>query len=576
MVDDLPRSGDITDSGFFGTEGGDGAAALDPAVIELVDELMANAPEGRGGLVQVLLGLQRAFDRVSWRVQELVADRYGMSPAQVAGLVSFFPKLSNERRGRMKLDVCAGSACWLSGSSVIPGVLEEETSGLEGSDGEPRIVSGERCRGVADNPFFTGQNRQILGRCGVVDPEDIDHAVALGAYDGLQLVIAGGDPSSVINLVKRNGLQERGGSGFPVGLKWAVVAETSGDQKFVVGNGEGGDRGPTAGRTLLEGDPHSVIEGMAIAGFAVGARVGRLFLRSEHELAVARAERAVAQAHKRGFVGRDVLGSGFDFSVEICEDAGASMSGEETALINVLQGRRGVARPRPPFPSVSGLWGQPTLISNLETLANIPAIVRNAESGDDGDAGRTRVVGVSGRVRRPGLAEIPLGATVSDVVGGIAGGCSKGEIRAVHVGGLGGVTLRADQLETVIDFATIREFGGLLSSGGLLVLGGDDCPVALMKYFVAVCAEESCGTCPPCRIGTQVVLGLLDRIENGEADAADLDRLERMARHIRRTSLCEHGRSAARSVLASLASFREVYEAHLSAVGCPHRENPAE
>lgn len=252
------------------------------------------------------------------------------------------------------------------------------------------------------------------------------------------------------------------------------------------------------------------------------------------------------------------------------------MSGEETALINALQGRRGVARPRPPFPTVSGLWGQPTLISNLETLANIPLIVRHAETGGGCNAGQTRVVGVSGRVRRPGLAEVPLGAKVSDVVVGIAGDCNEGEIQAVHVGGLGGVTLRPDQLETLIDFAAIREFGGHLSSGGMVVLGEDDCPVAMVRFLVAKCAEESCGTCPPCRIGTQVMLRLLDLVENGGADTADLDRLERLARHIRKTSLCEHGRNAARTVLASLGNFREAYIAHLSDGGCPNGMNPVE
>jgi NADH-quinone oxidoreductase subunit F len=339
----------------------------------------------------------------------------------------------------------------------------------------------------------------------------------------------------------------------------------------VIGSGEDGDPGLTVSRTLLEGDPHSVVEGMVIAGFAVGARTGRLILRSEHALGVARMERAVIEARRLGFVGRDICGSGFEFDIEVCEDAGASMSGEETALINVLQGRRGVARPRPPFPTVSGLWGQPTLVSNLETLANIPLIVRHAVTGGGGQPGHTRVVGLSGRVRRPGLAEISIRTTVSRVLDEIAGGCSVQAIRAVHVGGLGGVTLRPDQLETVVDFGAIREHGGQLGSGGLLVLGEGDCPVALAKYFVEVCARESCGTCPPCRIGTEVVLGLLERVELGEAGPLDLKQIERLARHIRKTSLCEHGRNAARTMLASLANFRDTYEEHLSRGGCPAR-----
>ena len=429
--------------------------------------------------------------------------------------------------------------------------------------------SGRRYRGMADNPFFANQDRQVLTRCGVVDPEDVDHAVSLGAYDALKRALADLDPVKIIDLVKRSGLQERGGAGFPVGLKWAVVADTPGEIRYVVGNGEAGDPGPTADRTLLEGDPHGIIEGMAIAGFAVGAREGRLFLRSEHPQAVARAEGAVAQARQRGFLGSQILGSPFDFSIEICENAGASMGGEETSLLNALQGGRGVARPRPPFPAVSGLWGCPTLINGLETLANIPLIVLPERLGTDVRPARTKVVSVSGAVSRPGVAEVPLGTSLTEIVVELAGGSAGDDVLGVHLGGPGGVSLSRSQLDTTIDFGSLRTHEAHLGSGSLVVLGADSCPVALARFLVAFCAEESCGTCPPCRIGTRAVLNLLDGISSGEAEASDLHRLERLCRHIRRTSLCELGRNAAGSVIAGLRNFRENYESHLSGRGCP-------
>jgi NADH-quinone oxidoreductase subunit F len=430
-------------------------------------------------------------------------------------------------------------------------------------------VTGCRFRGLADNPFFANQDRRVMARCGVVDPEDIDHAIALGAYGALRRSLVDLDPVKVLDLVKRSGLQERGGAGFPVGLKWALVADTPGEIRYVIGNGEGGDPGPTADRTLLEGDPHRIVEGMAIAGFAVGAREGRLFLRSEHRLAVARAEQAVAQARQRGFLGSTILGSSFDFSIEICENAGASMGGEETSLLNLLQGRRGVARPRPPFPAVSGLWGCPTLINSLETLANIPLIVLPDQLGDGVCSAGTKVVCVSGAVSRPGVAEVPLGTSLARIVEDVAGGAADDGVLGVHFGGPGGVTLPRSQLNTTVDFGSLRSHDAHLGSGSLVVFGSNSCPVALARYYVAFCAQESCGTCPPCRIGTRVVLNLLDRLSSGQAEASDLDRLERLCRHIRTTSLCELGRNACGSVLTGLCNFRENYEAHLSGGGCP-------
>lgn len=431
---------------------------------------------------------------------------------------------------------------------------------------EPDQATGGSFRGRADNPFFAGQVRRVLGRCGVVDPEDLDHAVSLGAYHGLQRVVAGLDPAQVVEAVKRSGLRELGGPGFPVGLKWALVADTPGDGRFVVGNGDSGDPGLTVDRTLVEGDPHAIIEGLAIAGFAVGARQGRLFLRSEHALAVARARRAVAQARRRGFVGPAVLGSTFGFEIEILESAGACTGGEETALINLLQGRRAAARPRPPFPAVRGLWGRPTLINTLETLANVPLVFDQRHDGP-GPGRLTKVVAVTGAVARPGLVEVPLGTPVARVVEEIAGSGGRDRLRAVHIGGPGGLTLGPDDLETAIDHDVLREAGASLGSGGLVVLAEDDCVVRLARYLVAACAEQSCGTCPPCRIGTRVLLNLVDRVSSGAGETGDLESLTRLCHHIRRTSLCEIGRAAPMAVISGLDRFRREWEAHLAGRG---------
>jgi len=430
-------------------------------------------------------------------------------------------------------------------------------------------VSGRRFRGLADNPFFANQERQVLARCGVVDPESVGHAVALGAYSALRRSVEKLDPMRIIDLVKRSGLRERGGAGFPVGLKWAVVAEAPGVHRFVIGNGDGGGPGPTVDRTLLEGDPHGVIEGMAIAAFAVGAREGRLFLRSEHATGVARAERAVAQARRQGYLGRAIFGTTFDFDIEICESAGASIGGEETSLLNVIQGGRGVARPRPPFPAVSGLWKRPTLINSLETLATIPLLMRPERLGAESPPAGTKAVCVSGAVSRPGVAEVSLGTPVSEVIEDIAGGSTNGDVLAAHLGGIGGATLGPDRFDTTIDFGSLRSFGADLGSGSVLVLGAGDCPVALVRSLVAFCAEESCGTCPPCRIGSRAILNLLDRVGSGQAEAAQLDQLERLCRHVRRTSMCELGRRTSISVLTGLQNFRESFERHLSGRGCP-------
>lgn len=528
MAGEVPRVGEVADSAFFGAEGGDGPEALDPAVVALIDDLISRSIPGREGLLSVLLGVQHTFDRVSWRVQELVADRYGMSAAQVAGVVGFYPELSPERRASER---SPGGAC------------------------EP----APPVRRAYD----------VLSRCGVVDPEDIEHAVRLGAYKALRRALVDCEPATLIDRVKRSGLQERGGSGFPVGLKWALVAGTEADHRFVVGNGDGLGAEPTVDQVLLEADPHRVIEGMVLAGYAVGAGQGRLFLRSEYRAGIERMERALAQARRAGFLGHRVAGSGVDFDIEICHSAGASIGGEETSLINLIQGRRATARPRPPFPAVSGLWDRPTLINRLETLANIPAIVAR-----DGDAttpapGTSKVIGVSGPGIEPFLAEVPLGTTVAELVDAFLDGEVVRRIRAVHVGGPGGASFGPDRFDTALDYGAMRGLGANLGTAGVVVLDESVCPVAHTRSLVAASAAESCGSCPPCRIGTRVVLDLLDGVEAGRAAVSDLDRLDRLCRHIAETSLCELGRNATVPVLTGLRFLRREYERHGVDGGCP-------
>jgi NADH-quinone oxidoreductase subunit F len=429
-------------------------------------------------------------------------------------------------------------------------------------------VTGRKIRGLADNPFFTGQDRRVLARCGVIDPESIGDAVAHGAYHGLRRAVAEVDPAGIIDAVKRSGLQERGAQGFPVGLKWSLVAESPSETRYVIGNGEGGDPASGIDRLLLEGDPHAVIEGMVIAGIAVGARQGKLVIRSEHSLAVARTQRAVAEAGRRGFLGSGILGSTFDFSIEIHESAGASTGGEETALLNSLQGQRAVARPRPPFPSASGLWGRPTLINGLETLANIPLIIGTV-GGEDAVDGRTKIVDLSGAVARPGLAEVTLGVPVETIVREIGGGCGEGRrTAAIHIGGPAGATIGPDHFDTPFDYGPLRDIGLNLGSGGLVALDTPTCVVSFARYLVELSAAESCGTCPPCRIGMRVLINLLDRVRSGAGDLSDLHRMERLCHHIRRTSMCELGRNAANPVISGLQHFRQQYEAHVTGGGC--------
>ncbi len=441
----------------------------------------------------------------------------------------------------------------------------------------PRLIfggtggDGEVCS-KGDIPFFSGQRRRVLKLCGEIDPERIEQYEARGGYRALERVVRDLRPDQVIQRVMDSGLVGRGGSGFPTGRKWQLVADAPDETKVVICNGDEGDPGAFMDRSLMEGDPHSVLEGMAIAGYAVGAHVGYVYLRASYEMAVRRMLHAVAQARERGFIGDDVMASGYDFDVRIVQGGGAFVCGEETALIASVEGRRAMPRTRPPHPATRGLWGHPTLINNVETLANIPQILMPRNKRGAGRA-TTKTFALTGAVRNVGLVEVTLGTSLREIVFGIGGGLADGrKFKAAWIGGPGGGCLGEAQLDTPIDYDSLEEQGVAMGSGGLVVVDDRTCSVRLARFMLAFCVEESCGKCPPCRIGTRVLLGLLTRVSEGEGQAGDLEKIERLGEHVHRTSLCGLGQSAPMPVLTALRHFRSEFESHLTSRSCPAGE----
>jgi NADH:ubiquinone oxidoreductase subunit F (NADH-binding)/(2Fe-2S) ferredoxin len=438
-------------------------------------------------------------------------------------------------------------------------------------------IDGHPCRGEAEIPFFGKQVRRALALCGVVNPEQFDDYREHGGYASLAKVLREMQPGTVIEEIKRSGLQGRGGAGFPTGLKWQLVAETAGPRKYVVCNGDEGDPGAFTDRSLMEGNPHAVLEGMCIAAYAVGARRGFLYVRAAYPLALRRLATALKQARERGYLGNAILGTGFDFDVSIVEGAGAFVCGEETALLNSIEGRRPMPYPRPPYPAIRGLWGCPTLINNVETCANVPQVIARgavefSAIGTERSKG-TKTFSLTGNVVNVGVIEVPMGITLREIVFDIGGGISGGGgFKAAQIGGSAGGCIPASQLDTPIDYGSLQELGAAMGSGGLVVLDERTCMVKVARYFTEFCVEESCGKCPPCRIGNQVMVNILDRITEGEGRPGDMERLETLGRHIRRTSLCGLGQSSPNSVLSTLRYFREEYEAHIHEHRCPAGE----
>ena len=435
-------------------------------------------------------------------------------------------------------------------------------------------IDGDKIKAINEVDFYGKQERLALRLCGLVNPENIEEYFAFDGYQALYKALTEMSREDVIETVKASGLRGRGGGGFPSGLKWQFTYNAEGDQKYVVCNADEGDPGAFMDRSILEGDPHAIIEAMAIAGYAVGANQGYVYIRAEYPIAVNRLQIAIDQAREKGLLGNDILGTGFEFDLEIRLGAGAFVCGEETALLNSIEGLRGMPRPRPPFPAVKGLWEKPTLLSNVETYANIPLIIlRGAEwfngIGTETSKG-TKVFALGGKIKNTGLLEIPMGTTLREVIFEIGGGIPNGKkFKAVQTGGPSGGCIPEAHLDTPIDYDTLIELGSMMGSGGMVVMDEDNCMVDIAKFFLEFTVEESCGKCPPCRIGTKRMLEILERISEGNGTLEDLDRLEALSENIKTSSLCGLGQTAANPVLSTLKYFRDEYIAHVVDKKCP-------
>ena len=449
--------------------------------------------------------------------------------------------------------------------TVVSGALVERLC-ARGDDGP--VADQE------DIPFYRHQQRQVLRNCGVIDPTDLADSLAHGAYASLAEVLSGRRPEDVIEDVLQSGLRGRGGAGFPTGRKWQFARASSGSPKYVVCNADEGDPGAFMDRALLEGDPHLVLEGMIIGAYAIGSEKGYIYVRAEYPIAIEHTQNALAQAREAGLLGADILGSGFNFDVEVRKGAGAFVCGEETSLIESIEGKRGMPRPRPPFPAVSGLYARPTNINNVETWANIPRILElgaqaYAAVGTEGSKG-TKIFALAGKVENTGLVEVPMGATLRQIVYDIGGGIPEGRaFKAAQMGGPSGGCVPAQYLDLPIDYDSVQQVGAIMGSGGLIVMDDATCVVDVARFFTDFVQKESCGKCVPCRIGTKRMFEILTRITNGEGELEDIDRLERLAKMIKSASLCGLGQTAPNPVLSTIRYFRDEYEAHIVEKRCP-------
>ena len=458
----------------------------------------------------------------------------------------------------------------------IPRVIEKSVLGDEVAEDllyrDP--VSGDPVALEAEIPFYALQRRLVLALNGKIDPHSIRDYIAHGGYRALAKVLAEGDPEAVIDLVDASGLRGRGGAGFPAARQWRFTRATQSERKFLICNADEGDPGAFMDRSVLEGNPHSVIEGMLIGAFAIGATDGYVYVRHEYPFAVERLRIALDQAREQGLLGPNILDSGFDFDIRVNQGAGAFVCGEETALLASIEGHRGMPRPRPPYPAVSGLWGYPTNTNNVETWANVPWIVNNGTEAYDamgtGTAKGTKIFSLTGKVTNGGLVEVPMGATLRRVIFDIGGGMLPGRhFKAVQLGGPSGGCLPERLLDTPIDFESLIASGSMMGSGGMVVVDDTTCMVDFARYFLKFTSEESCGKCVPCRVGSARMLEILDRICAGQGEPTDLDRLQTMADDVIEGSLCALGGTAPNPVLTTLRYFRDEYEAHVLEHRCP-------
>ncbi len=523
-----------------------------------------------------------------------------------------------ERRYCLRISICMGSPCMAAGAAAVKTAIEELID-RHGAAADIRVV-GTGCVGPcsrgpillvvtrdgteyryervtppaaaalvdrflngdvapterllpADLPFFTGQTRLVLANCGYTDPERIEDYIARGGYQSLSRAIHHLSPEAVCEEVTRSGLRGRGGAGYPTGVKWELVRKASGSRKYVVANGDEGDPGAYMDRTIMEADPHRVLEGMALAGFAVGAEQGYIYVRGEYPLAAARLRQAIQTAERLQLLGGRILESRVNFRIDLRMGAGAFVCGEETALLASVMGRRGHPVTRPPYPAQRGLRGCPTLINNVETFATIPTIIRYgweefASVGGPGNSG-TKVFAICGDLVNAGLVEVPLGTTLRQIVEEIGGGVTGGAFKAAQTGGPSGGCIPAGHLDTPMDYEQLKALGSIMGSGGLIVMNDQRCMVDVARFFIGFCQDESCGKCVPCRAGTVQMGLLLDRICSGLASACDLEQLEELCHLLQETSLCGLGSAAPNPVLSTLRHFRDEYEAHVMDHCCP-------
>jgi len=425
-----------------------------------------------------------------------------------------------------------------------------------------------------DTDFYKAQHRVALRNCGVIDPENIDEYIAMDGYAALGKALTEMTPEDVIKCISDSGLRGRGGGGFPTGFKWSLCAPNKADQKYVVCNADEGDPGAFMDRSVLEGDPHCIIEAMAICGYAIGATKGFVYVRAEYPIAVARLQIAINQAREYGLLGKNIFDSGFDFDLEIRLGAGAFVCGEETALMTSIEGNRGEPKPRPPFPAVKGLFGKPTVENNVETFANVAQIILHgadwfASMGTERSKG-TKVFALGGKIKHTGLVEVPMGTTLREIIYDIGGGIPNGKkFKAAQTGGPSGGCIPASLIDTQIDYDNLTAIGCMMGSGGLIVMDEDNCMVDIAKFFLEFTVDESCGKCTPCRVGTKRLYEMLEKITSGKGTMEDLDKLEELCYYIKANSACGLGQTAPNPVLATLKFFRDEYEAHVKDKKCP-------
>ena len=435
-------------------------------------------------------------------------------------------------------------------------------------------IDNDAIHSLTDTPFYKKQKRIALRNCGVINPEVIEEYIAMDGYSALGKVLTEMKPEEVIQVIKDSGLRGRGGGGFPTGLKWSLAAQNDADQKYVCCNADEGDPGAFMDRSVLEGDPHSVLEAMAIAGYAIGATQGYIYIRAEYPIAVERLQIAIQQARELGLLGKNIFDSGFDFDIELRLGSGAFVCGEETSLLASIEGHRGEPRPRPPYPAVKGLYGKPTILNNVETYANIAQIILHGAEwfqsiGTERSKG-TKVFALGGKIKHTGLVEVPMGTTLREIVEEIGGGVSDGgKFKAAQTGGPSGGCIPAKFLDIEIDYDNLTEIGAMMGSGGLIVMDESTCMVDIAEFFLRFTVDESCGKCTACRIGTKRLLEMLEKITSGRGEDGDIEQLESLCHYIKDNSLCALGQTAPNPVLSTLQYFRDEYVAHVHDHRCP-------